>query len=155
MFEKGNTLGNRFSSNNQPKKKNGRKPSLYKQLKELTGKKVGFEMEQEDFYNVIRFLLEQDLETLEAMLIVSDAKTGKKALNPKTPSWVLTIVSAITADAKIGRTNTVEMLFDRVFGKAVQTINGNVINTNIPAADDMTDEEIDAELARIEAQLKE
>lgn len=43
LFEKGNNIGNRFTSENQPKK-NGRKPSMYKQLKELTGKKVDYEL---------------------------------------------------------------------------------------------------------------
>ena len=43
-FEKGNTMGNRFSTTNQPRKKNGRKPKLYKQLKELIGKSVGYEL---------------------------------------------------------------------------------------------------------------
>ena len=52
-FEKGNTQGNRFSSDNQPKK-NGRKPSLYKQLKELTGKKVDYELSKEDYFKTIR-----------------------------------------------------------------------------------------------------
>ena len=34
LFEKGNNIGNRFTSENQPKK-NGRKPSMYKQLKQF------------------------------------------------------------------------------------------------------------------------
>ena len=48
LFEKGNNIGNRFTSENQPKK-NGRKPSMYKQLKELTGKKVDYELSKEDY----------------------------------------------------------------------------------------------------------
>ena len=58
LFEKGNNIGNRFTSENQPKK-NGRKPSMYKQLKELTGKKVDYELSKEDYYKTIRFLLER------------------------------------------------------------------------------------------------
>lgn len=151
MFEKGNTLGNRFSSTNQPKK-NGRKPSLYKQLKKMTGKTVGYEMEKEDYYNVIRFLMEQNSETLEKLVTVVDPVTGKKTLNPKTPIWVVNIVSAINTDAKFGRTNTVEMLFDRVFGKSVENVNATV--TEFGNTEAMTDEELTAEIARLEAQLQ-
>ena len=125
--EKGNTLGNRFTSENQPKK-NGRRPSLYKQLKKLTGKTVGFELDKEDYYSIIRFLMEQDSETLEKLIVTVDPATGKKIMNPKTPIWVVSICSAINADAKYGRTNTVEMVFDRVFGKAVQPVTGDIRN---------------------------
>lgn len=128
-FEKGNTYGNRFSSENQPDKKNsGRKPSLYKQLRKLTGKTVGFELEKEDYYNIIRFLMEQDSDTLEKLIVVTDPATGKKMMNPKTPIWVVSVCSAINADAKYGRTTTVEMVFDRVFGKAVQPVTGDIRN---------------------------
>ncbi len=126
-FEKGNTYGHRFTSENQPSKKNsGRKPSLYKQLKKLTGRSVGYELEKEDYYNIIRFLMEQDNDTLEKLVTYTDPKTGKKSMNPKCPIWVVSVVSAINADARFGRTNTVEMVFDRVFGKAVQPISGNL-----------------------------
>lgn len=125
-FEKGNTLGNRFTSENQPKRKNGRKPSLYKQLKEMTGKKVGYELEKEDFFNIIRFVMEQDSETLEGLITIDNPRTGGKMLNPKTPVWLVSIVSAINADAKYGRTTTVEMVFDRIFGKSVQPIEGGI-----------------------------
>lgn len=128
-FEKGNTYGHRFTSDNQPTKKNsGRKPSLYKQLKKLTGKSVGYELEKEDYYNIIRFLMEQDSDTLEKLVVVTDPATGKKMMNPKTPIWVVSVCSAINADAKYGRTTTVEMVFDRVFGKAVQPVTGDIRN---------------------------
>lgn len=39
MFTKGHQYGVRFSAANQPKK-NGRKPSLYKKLKALTGEEI-------------------------------------------------------------------------------------------------------------------
>ncbi len=122
-FEIGNKMGNRFTSHNQPKK-NGRKPSLYKQLKELTGKKVEYELSKEDYYKTIRFLMEQSKPTLDA--IIKDAKTDES----KTPIWVLNIISSIFSDIRYGRTSTVEMIFDRLFGKAVQTIDGD-INNNI------------------------
>ena len=48
LFEKGNKIGNRFSSDNQPKN-SGRKPSVYKYIKDITGKKVAPEMSKERF----------------------------------------------------------------------------------------------------------
>ena len=112
-FEKGNTQGNRFSSDNQPKK-NGRKPSLYKQLKELTGKKVDYELSKEDYFKTIRFLMER----------------SKGELNKITPIWVCNIISAIFSDIRFGRTSTVEMIFDRIFGRSTQPIEGD-INANV------------------------
>ena len=152
-FEKGNTLGNRFSSTNQPAKR-GRKPKMYKQLKALIGKSIGYELEQEDYYNIIRFLMEQHLGTLDSFIKVKDSKTGQMKLNPDIPIWVINIVTAINTDVRYGRTNTVEMLFDRVFGKAVQTVQGDLLNGGKQPTDDMTDEELEAEIAQLEEKLK-
>ena len=51
LFEKGNKIGNRFSSDNQPQN-SGRKPSVYKYIKDITGKKVAPEMSKEDYYRL-------------------------------------------------------------------------------------------------------
>ena len=40
------------------------------------------------------------------------------------------IISAIFTDIRFGRTSTVEMIFDRIFGKAAQPIEGD-INANV------------------------
>ena len=88
LFEKGNNIGNRFTSENQPKK-NGRKPSMYKQLKELTGKKVDYELSKEDYYKTIRFLLERSKGELNK--IMADANREDST----TPIWVCNIISAI------------------------------------------------------------
>ena len=151
-FEKGNTMGNRFSTTNQPRKKNGRKPKLYKQLKELIGKSVGYELEQEDFNNIIRCLMESDLETLEKLIKVKDPKTGQDKLNPKVPMWVANIVTAMNTDVRYGRTDTLEMLLERVFGKAVQPVQGDILTHQ--KADEMTEVELEAEIASIDAKLK-
>lgn len=126
---------------------------MYKQLKELIGKNVGYELEQEDYYNIIRFLMEQDLGTLEAFIKVK-GKDGKDKLNPKIPIWVINIVTAINTDVRYGRTNTVEMLFDRVFGKAVQTVQGDIHTGGKQPTDEMTEEELEAEIAMLEEKLK-
>lgn len=120
LFEKGNKEGRKFSSENQPKNR-GRKPSLYKKLREITGKKVGFELEKEDYYNVIRWVMEQNTNTLEGLIKGRDGKVNKD-----TPLWLLNIISAINMDIRYGRTSTVEMIFDRVFGKPTQPIESEV-----------------------------
>jgi hypothetical protein len=119
-FEKGNKVGRQFTSENQPQNR-GRKPSVYKYIKDITGKKVSPEMSKEDYYKVIRFLMESTPEELEGLVTGKDKKPNKK-----TPIWVLNIVSAINSDIRYGRTSTVEMLFDRVFGKATQLIEGDL-----------------------------
>lgn len=123
LFEKGNTKGNRFSSDNQPAK-NGRKPSLYKQLKNLTGKKVDYELSKEDYFRTIRFLMERSKGELNK--IMADANKEDST----TPIWVCNIISAIFSDIRFGRTSTVEMIFDRIFGKSTQPIEGD-INANV------------------------
>lgn len=40
------------------------------------------------------------------------------------------IISAIFSDIRFGRTSTVEMIFDRIFGKSTQPIEGD-INANV------------------------
>lgn len=123
-FERGNKFGNRFTSTNQPEN-SGRKPSVYKYIKTLTGKKVAAEMSKEDYLKVIRFLMESTPADLKPLVEGKDKKP-----NQNTPIWVLNIVSAINTDIRYGRTSTVEMLFDRVFGKATQPIESDVQLTN-------------------------
>lgn len=127
---------------------------MYKQLKALIGKSIGYELEQEDYYNIIRFLMEQPLGTLDSFIKVKDGKTGQMKLNPDIPIWVINIVTAINTDVRYGRTNTVEMLFDRVFGKAVQPVQGDIITNGKQPTDEMTDEELEAEIKSLEEKLK-
>ena len=127
---------------------------MYKQLKALIGKSIGYELEQEDYYNIIRFLMEQPLGTLDSFIKVKDSKTGQMKLNPDIPIWVINIVTAINTDVRYGRTNTVEMLFDRVFGKAVQPVQGDIITNGKQPTDEMTDEELEAEIKSLEEKLK-
>lgn len=116
MFKKGNEFGNRFTSDNQPPNR-GRKPSIFKYIKEKTGKKVDPEMSKEDYVKVIRHLMESTPEEIERLVKDADGSPNKD-----TPIWVLNVISAINSDIRYGRTSTVEMLFDRVFGKVNQSI---------------------------------
>ncbi len=142
-FEKGNTIGMeyRFTSTNQPSKR-GRKPSLYKKIREITGKTVKHEMTREDYYDVIKYLMEQTPEQLKAFVGVGedDGNGGKKTMfDAKIPVWMMNIITAILSDVRYGRTTTLDGLFDRMFGKAIQPIEGD-LNSNIttPVAADLS-----------------
>lgn len=119
-FEKNNKIGNRFTSENQPTKR-GRKPSVYKYIQALSGKRVAPEMSKDDYFKVIRFIMESSPEQLEPLIKDADKKPNKK-----TPLWVLNVISAINSDIRYGRTSTVEMLFDRVFGRPTQAVESEV-----------------------------
>lgn len=148
MFEKGNKIGNRFTSENQPKS-SGRKPSLYRRIKELTGKKVGFELEYGDFCNIIRWVLEQSPKDIERLLVTKDGKPNKS-----TPLWLTSIISAINKDIKAGQISTLDSLFDRLFGKAVSKIEGNVVMDVNADLKDMSEDELKAEVERLSEALK-
>lgn len=145
MFTKGNKIGNRFDSSNQPNNA-GRKPSLYKKLKAVTGIKVDHELSKEDYYNVIKYLMERSPNELESL-----AKDKDGHANKDTPIWILNIISAINTDVRYGRTATIDGLFDRLFGKAVQSIEAD-ISTPIDAKK-MTNEEIQGEIDKIDNEL--
>lgn len=146
MFTKSNKIGNRFDSNNQPQHA-GRKPSLYKKLKISTGIKVEHELSKEDYYNVIRYLMERTPNELEVLTKGSDGHANKE-----TPIWILNIISAINSDVRYGRTSTLDGLFDRLFGKATQAIEAEINNQS--GIVDMTDEEIRSEIDRINKALQ-
>lgn len=110
----------RFTRENQPKK-NGRKPSLYKKLKNLTGKNVDYELSKEDYYKVIRYLMERTPGELKRIM-----ENAKDDVNGNTPVWVINIISAINSDIRYGRTTTMDSVFDRLFGKASQPVEGDV-----------------------------
>lgn len=127
----------RFSSENQPQNR-GRKPSIYKYIKDNTGKKVSPEMSKEDYLRVIRHLMESSPEEMERLVKDEDGKPNKK-----TPVWVLNVISAINTDIRYGRTSTVELLFDRVFGKATQMVETEVsanVSTDMDLSALTTDE---------------
>ena len=127
-FQKGNTTGkeHRFSSTNQPKK-NGRKPALYNQLRKITGKQFKTDLSKEDYFKIIQYLMERTPTELKSILANAKEEDGV------TPVWVLNIISAINSDIRYGRTTTIDSIFDRIFGKATQKIDGDV-NANLSGA---------------------
>lgn len=133
-FEKGNTKGNRFTSENQPKRKGRGKLSVLSYIRQVTGKKVDPQSSKEEILKVIQHLYESSPAELEPLM--KDPNDPHKP-NPNTPIWVLNVISAINSDIRYGRTSTIDMLFDRVFGKATQNIEGEV-NANITNTVDLS-----------------
>lgn len=98
----------RFSATNQPKK-NGRKPSLYTQLKEMAKLEGNIDLSREDFSKMTMLMLSKPLSELQTL-----------AKSEDTPIWIVNIVRAIIKDASDGRISTLDSLLDRLFGKATQ-----------------------------------
>lgn len=113
-FQPGNVVGVRFSATRQPKK-TGRKPTLYKQLFNNTSKRFKIELSKEDYYKVIRFLME-----------CTPGELKKISKDESTPMWVSNIISAIFTDIKYGKINTLNTFFNRLFGKPTQTIESEI-----------------------------
>ena len=99
-FEKGNKY--RFTSTNQPKK-NGRKPQLYTQIKDV------YQISLEEYKRVVQHLMNC---TKDEIVALGQAKD--------TPMWVVNLCSAIVNDTKKGTTNILSELTDRLFGKPKQ-----------------------------------
>lgn len=98
----------RFSAKNQPEK-NGRKPSLYTQLKEMVKLEGSIDLSREDFSKMTMLMLSKPLSELQTL-----------AKSEDTPIWIVNIVRAIIKDASDGRISTLDSLLDRIFGKATQ-----------------------------------
>lgn len=98
----------RFSATNQPKK-NGRKTSLYNQLKEMAKLEGNIDLSREDFTKITMLMLTKPLSELQSL-----------AKSEDTPIWIVNIVRAIIKDASDGRISTLDSLLDRLFGKATQ-----------------------------------
>lgn len=113
-FQPGNVVGVRFSATRQPKKV-GRKPTLYKQLFNNTSKRFEVELSKEDYYKVIRFLME-----------CTPSELKRITEDESTPMWVSNIISAIFRDIKYGKINTLNTFFNRLFGKPTQTIESEI-----------------------------
>lgn len=126
-FQKGNKVGNRFTSENQPKNR-GRKPKVYKYLKQKIGESVGHELEEQDFKDIMQALIELPPAKLKTLVKSSglDPETGKKLPNLETPAWIQMLVSNINACIRYGKLDALEYVLDRSFGQPKQTIEGNI-----------------------------
>ena len=101
-FQKGNTHGNRFSSTNQPKK-NGRKPQIYTQIKDV------YSISLEEYRKVIQHLMNCTKDEITALANAKD-----------TPIWIVNLCTALVNDTKRGTTYLLSELTDRLYGKPKQ-----------------------------------
>lgn len=99
-FTKGNKLGNRFSSENQPVR-NGRRPKVY------TIARQAYNLSYEEFCRTLNYLYQCTKKELEEI-----------SEDENTPIWVLNICRAIHKDTGKGVLYTFKELADRLYGTA-------------------------------------
>lgn len=117
-FDKGNTMGHRFSSENQPAVR-GRKPKLYTIAQKAY--KITFDEYKETIQHLIQCTKDEIKETSEA----SD-----------TPIWVVNICRALLHDSGRGVMNALHELTALMWGKEMAqkidvTTNGKDIGTQL------------------------
>lgn len=101
-FKKGNTHGKKFSAAYQPVK-NGRKPHIYTQIKDV------YQISLDEYRKVVQFLMNS---TKEEIIELGKAED--------TPIWVVNLCSALVNDTKKGTTYLLTELTDRLYGKPRQ-----------------------------------
>ena len=133
-FEKGNKQGRKFTSENQPQnRKGGRKPKLYKYLKQVIGEKVGHELEEKDFQEIMQALIELPPSKLKSLIRNPHDETKP---NDDTPAWIQILVSHINASIRYGKVDALDFVLSRIYGTATQKIEGDVTTT--PKAQDLS-----------------
>ena len=138
-FQPGNTHGKVFSSSYQPKRK-GRKPVLYIKILQSFSKKDDSKLSKEDYFRVIRFLMERTPGELKRML--DNAQNNENGI---LPIWIINLISAIFSDIKKGQTNVLRTFFNLLFGKSgvcieIQQNIHQVHNINIQSSGLLKDE---------------
>lgn len=119
--------GNRFSSTNQPKK-NGRKPSAYKELLKHIEECGGAPLSKDEFNRLTLQIINMPLPALIEL-------EKDEAL----PIWLKTYIRGYITDLKEGVTRTMDNSLDRMYGKATQPTDNK--NEHIVRAKDLTPEE--------------
>lgn len=120
-FEKGNKYGNRFSSSNQPKKRGG-KTNVFAQLRKEVEKDLGCKISEIDINNICAMALFGNAEMHQAYLTGEDGKTPNQA----TPMVLMNLIRAIQIQTKTGRTDAIEKIIERLYGKVTQPIEGEI-----------------------------
>lgn len=88
---------------------NGRPRKLLSQIEEQIDFEFSVSLSKADKWQVLESMLELPMPKLEELAQSSDA-----------PAFIVTIASAICADCRAGKMNTLSELFDRFFGKPIQ-----------------------------------
>lgn len=123
-FKKGNTHGNRFSPSNQPKKR-GRKTNIFAQLKKDVEGELGCKVADIDVNSILAMAAFGSQELHNAYLKGEDGKVSSK-----TPMAIMNYIRALQIQTQKGNTDAIERIFDRLYGKATQPLEGN-IDTNV------------------------
>ncbi len=137
-FERKNKCGNRFSSTNQPTK-NGRKPGLYNKISSKNGDK---KLTKKAYFNTIRWIMERNMTEIDSILRYKD-----------TPIFIQNIIQAILSDIKMGKTTTLNQLFDRLLGKPKQ-FQSIEVPKGIECRKEMTEEQILREFKKLHEEFE-
>lgn len=139
LFQKGNNVGNRFSSDNQPE--NRRKPKIFSVLKKKYGIDLGAhgDFSQGQIQDLLQALLCVDVRQTTALnlklnqdlrQISETLKSGgdvEKLKKDEVISQVFVVLSqAITREAAKGDSSTIRWIIEYLFGKAIQPIEGDL-----------------------------
>lgn len=92
-------------------RKGGQLPSQVKNLEALIKREFKVRINRKDKLQILESMLEMSL--MELRVIATD---------PNCPVFMVTVAKAIKTDIGLGRTNTLNMLMDRFFGKTVTSI---------------------------------
>jgi len=129
-----------FSSTNQPKRKNGRKPSIYTQAQ-----KDGMALSREDFIVTLLYIMQMTKDEIKKEIID----------NPETPIWVMNYARALFNDTGHYKTNTIKEITEVIFGSPKQTINSNQNVVVRSAFSGKSKEEVDDYIAKAMKSLKD
>nr|DAF67725.1 MAG TPA: hypothetical protein [Caudoviricetes sp.] len=139
LFQQGNKIGNRFSSENQPE--NRRKPKIFSVLKKNYGIDLGAngDFTQGQIQDLLQALLCVDVRQTTALNvklnndlqdIVKTLKNGgevEKLKKDEVISQVFIVLSqAISREAAKGESGTIRWIIEYLFGRATQPIEGSI-----------------------------
>lgn len=147
LFQPGNKIGNRFSSDNQPE--NRRKPKIFTVLKRKYGIDLGAngDFSQGQIQDLLQALLCVDIRQATALSvelnqdlqeIVQKIKNGEpipKLKKDEVISQVFIVLSqAISRESAKGESSTIRWIIEYLFGKATQPIESE-INAQVTSND--------------------
>lgn len=107
----GNKAGQKFSKTNQPAR-NGRKKTRMNQfIQEWGMDDPKRQISKEDVVKIMSYLITCNKSQLETMI-----------KNPDLPMFAICQIKALISDCQIGKTETVDRIFDRLFGRSMQPV---------------------------------
>ena len=111
-FAKGNKIGNRFTSKNQPSNAR-RRPSLLTKLERITKKEFGVELSKTDYDTLYAWALERTPEELKELQDEGSSDV---------PLIVLVLVKSLLGDIADGKMNSLKMIMEQINKKPDEVI---------------------------------